>query len=248
MTRRATKLNEIRTMHDLVLVLDAGDSLIGDQPYSQQSKGATSVEAMNRLGYDAMALGLKDLSLGEDVLRERMHEAHFPFLSANVRLASTGELFAEPYVVREIGGHRVAIVGATEPGTAKGFQVEDPTEALRRLLPEIASRADIIILVTHTPVSLTRQIIADVPGMDVAVCGGNELLPTGERLEDTLLVHADVASPGHAGRQLGLAVVDFDGAGNLTSFQTEIVVLTATIEEDADMLEWVNQVTQTQSQ
>ena len=46
------------------LLLDAGDSLVGDREPAMRSKGATSIDLMNRLGYDAMVLGPADLSSG----------------------------------------------------------------------------------------------------------------------------------------------------------------------------------------
>jgi len=75
------------------------------------------VEAMNLMGYDVMALGEVDLQLGEDALRQRIAEAQFAVLSANVIVQSTGELFAKPYVIMERGGRRIGIVGLTGAGS-----------------------------------------------------------------------------------------------------------------------------------
>jgi 2',3'-cyclic-nucleotide 2'-phosphodiesterase (5'-nucleotidase family) len=238
-TRRATKLDEFRDRLVHVLVLDAGDSLVGDGNLADRSKGATSVEAMNRLGYDAAALGPKDLALGEEVLRKRMAEARFAFLSANVRAAGTGELLAQAYVVREIGGHRVAIIGLTEKADVPGFIIDDPLETLRRLVPEVAATSDIVILLTHTPASQTRQLLQAVQGIDIAVSGGVEPLPDGEMVGEAFLVHADVPSPGHAGRYLGLVTAVFDGQGRLAEHNQEIIALMEDIPEDPAMLDWL---------
>ncbi len=239
MTRRATKLDEFRDSLRHVLVLDAGNSLVGDGYMADRSKGATSVEAMNRLGYDAMALGPKDLALGEEVLRKRMAEARFAVLSANVRAAGTGQLLAPAYVVRELSGHRIAIIGLTEKEDVPGFIIDDPLETLRRLVPEVAATSDIVILLTHTPVSQTRQLLQAVGGIDIAVTGGVEPLPNGEMVGETFLVHADVPSPGHAGRYLGLVTAVFDGEGRLVERKHEIVALMEDIPEDPAMLDWM---------
>ena len=64
--RRATTINQEKKKNPYTLVLDAGDSLVGDQDPALKTQGKSSVEAMNRLGYDAMALGPGDLALGLD--------------------------------------------------------------------------------------------------------------------------------------------------------------------------------------
>jgi len=239
-TRRATKINEFKAAHEYFLVLDAGNSLIGDRPFSQQSQGATSVEAMNMMHYDAMSLARKDLELGAETLRERMSEAQFPFLSANVTVEGRGELLAQDYVIRSIGGHRVALIGVTESGTVPGFTVADPVETLGRLLPDVTRQADIVILLTHATPSLARQIASSVPGIDLIVTGGDEHLPLGEETASgTLIVHADVSTPGHAGRNMGLVTMDFDSQGKLAGQTNTIIVLSQTLEEDPEMLEWL---------
>ena len=99
-----------------LLLLDAGDSLFGDRLLGQQTQGKGVVEAMNLLGYDAMALGGGDMRLGLDTLRQRMAEAEFPFISANVVLSGTETLFTEPYTIKEMGDHKVAIIGLRTGG------------------------------------------------------------------------------------------------------------------------------------
>lgn len=239
MTRRATKLDEFRDRLSHLLVLDAGNSLVGDGNMADRSKGATSVEAMNRLGYDAMVLGPKDLALGEAVLRKRMAEARFAVLSANVRLAGTGQLLAPAYVVREMAGHRIVIIGLTEKEDVPGFIIDDPLETLRRLMPEAVAAGDIVILLTHTPASQTRQLLQAVQGIDIAVTGGVEPLPNGEMVGEAFLVHADVPSPGHAGRYLGLVTAEFDGQGRLVERKHEIIALMEELPEDQAMLDWL---------
>lgn len=235
----------MRKQNAHVLVLDAGNSLVGDQPYTLETKGAISVNAMNRMGYDAMALGPMDLRLGEDTLRQRMKQAQFPFLSANVRIEGGGELLAQDYVVRDIGGHRVAIIGLTETSTVAGFSIADPIATIKQLMPEVVRQADIVILLTHTPVSVARQIAAQVAGIDLIVCGGDEPLPVGEMTSGgTLIVRADTATPGHAGRYIGIAQVDFDEQGKIAHQTNTIVPLSETLPEDPDMVEWLRQAVQ----
>ena len=68
MARRATIIAQERAEGEFVLVLDAGNSLVGDREPAQGSRGKSSVSAMDLMGYDAMALGPGDLALGLDVV------------------------------------------------------------------------------------------------------------------------------------------------------------------------------------
>ena len=85
MARRATLIDGVRADADHSLVLDAGNALINDRQPAVRTRGATSVDALNRMGYDAVALGLTDVTqLSLDELRARLAEARFPMVSANV--------------------------------------------------------------------------------------------------------------------------------------------------------------------
>ena len=61
---------------------------------------------MNMLGYDAMVLGVHDFDFGQAVLRQRIEEAAFPILSANISYADSGASFATPCVILERNGTR----------------------------------------------------------------------------------------------------------------------------------------------
>jgi len=96
-----------------VFVLDGGNTFWSQVPVSVQSQGKVMAAAMNLIGYSAMALGGTDLQLGEDVLRQRIADVHFPVLSANVIVQSTGKLLTAPYALLEVGGRKVGVIGLT---------------------------------------------------------------------------------------------------------------------------------------
>ena len=147
--RRATLIDQERQAHAFVLVLDAGDSLTGDQDPALKTQGQTSVEAMNRMGYDAMVLGPADLGLGVAALRQRSAEAKFAMVSANAVLTGTMQLLAKPYLLRELAGHRVAIVGLSGGGGTAEIGVLDPLATARKIVPEVRQQADVVILLSH---------------------------------------------------------------------------------------------------
>ena len=155
-------MKQVRETSENVLLLDGGNTLFGNRPLAQQTQGQAIVEGMNLLGYDAMVLGSEDFRLGLDVLRQRMAEAKFPILSANVVLRETEQLFATPYVIKEMGDHRVAIIGLTSQAAAStagdAIAVLDPLESLGNVMDEVNEKADVIIVLSHLGAEANIQL------------------------------------------------------------------------------------------
>lgn len=219
------------------MLLDAGNTLFGNQPLTQQTQGQVIVEAMNLLGYDAMVLGEQDFWLGLDVLRQRMEEAEFPILSANVAMAETNQLFATPYVIKEIGDHQVAIIGLTnqEAASAAGgaITVLDPLEALQDVIVEVSKEADVIIVLSHLGTEMNLQLASEVKGIDLIVGGrSRDVLdpPAWIEASGTVIVQA-----GYLGEWIGVVSLEIDSQGKVVSHQGQVVLLTDEFADDAEM-------------
>ena len=99
-----------------VLVLDAGDFSQGSS-YVSLSEGATAIELMNMVGYDAVALGNHEFDYGFEALKKNMESAQFPVLAANVKY--NGELaFDDAAVFTTPGGTKIGVFGLDTPETA----------------------------------------------------------------------------------------------------------------------------------
>jgi len=239
--RRATKIAQTRQQGGFTLVLDAGDSLTGDADPARKTQGQISVTAMNMLGYDAMALGPQDLSLGLSVLQQRMAEAKLAVLSANVTILATGELLAKPYVIREFGGRKIAIVGLSGGSGTAEIAVRDPFKTAQTIVAQLASQADMIILLSHAGETVDQKIADAVPGIALIVSGGPFALamPWHSEKTGTFIVHADEATSGHAGRRIGIATLAVEPSGKVSLPNWQRVELGPEIAEDPVMTEWV---------
>jgi 2',3'-cyclic-nucleotide 2'-phosphodiesterase (5'-nucleotidase family) len=228
-----------------LLVLDAGNSLVGDQDPALRTQGQSSVVAMNMMGYDAMTLGQKDLALGPDVLSQRIAEAEFAVLSANAIVSPTRVWVATPYVLRQVGDQQVAIIGLSGGKGTSEITVLDPLETVQTIVPRVARQADAIILLSHAGALTDQQIAETVPGIGLIVSGGQFKLSTPWRSEKTgtLIVHADQASRGHAGRVLGIARLTFDAGGRLIQQKWQGLNLSPDVADDPEMTIWVQQQT-----
>jgi len=114
--------------------------------------------AMNLLSYDVMALGNHEFNYGMDVLGKFVKEANFPVLGANVRKSDGSEAFP-PYVMKEVCGVRVGILGLVTPGVTTwerpenipGLKFEDPVETAKTYVPQMRAKgADVVLIAVHS--------------------------------------------------------------------------------------------------
>jgi 5'-nucleotidase / UDP-sugar diphosphatase len=156
------------------LFLAAGDMIQGSD-WANLFQGRSAIELMNRMGFDAMVVGNHEFDFGQEVLRDRISEARFPVLGANVE----GMEPLKPYVIRELDGIRVAIVGlvtedtpvSTHPKNIAGLRFERPEETISKYLEVLRGKADLIVVLSHLGLHEDRVLAEKVKGIDVIVGG-----------------------------------------------------------------------------
>jgi 2',3'-cyclic-nucleotide 2'-phosphodiesterase (5'-nucleotidase family) len=159
--RLATKIAEIRASTTNVLLLDSGDTFQGTAA-SFLDHGRVIVRLLNHLQFDAWTLGNHEFDWGSDTLAACIAEAKVPVLAGNLKPVSDDAKakFAtvQPFVLKEVDGVKVAIVGLTTPGIPNwsrprlipGLEFESNVVALRRIIPRLKdARADVIVLAVH---------------------------------------------------------------------------------------------------
>jgi 2',3'-cyclic-nucleotide 2'-phosphodiesterase (5'-nucleotidase family) len=214
-----------------------GGGILGDK-----TQGEAIVAGMNLMAYDAMALGPKELELGTEILAKRAEEAQFPMLSANAIDSATGELFAKPFVVVEIGEHRVGIIGLTRSPEAPlpGFEVLDPEQVLSEVVSEVQQQAETVVVLTNMPYEEALALGADVPGIDLMVAALPTYIPPQVVFAPgtaTMVVSAEMPTPKHTGRRVGRLQVTLNGDGSLGDPNWLNEAMGPGILDDAEMAE-----------
>ena len=146
---RVDKLREERPS----LLLAGGDMIQGNN-WANLFQGESVIQLMNLMGFDAMVVGNHEFDFGQDVLRQRIAEARFPVLGANV----DGFPQLLPYTIREVGGVRVGIVGvvtqdtplSTHPKNVVGLEFRAPDDALRHWANRLKDKVDVLIALSNT--------------------------------------------------------------------------------------------------
>ena len=111
---------------NVVILVDDGDNIQGE-PIGTMTKGEALVELMNEAGYEIAIPGNHEFDYGMEQFLSLAEKAKFQYISCNFN--KDGELVFEPYVIKDLGGAKVAFVGVTTPktltsSTPKYFQNE----------------------------------------------------------------------------------------------------------------------------
>jgi 2',3'-cyclic-nucleotide 2'-phosphodiesterase/3'-nucleotidase len=146
------------------LLLDSGDVIQGSPLESMHNRinnapADPMMLAMNMLGFDAMAVGNHEYNFGLAVLEKARREADFPWLSANTFRAGTTETYHRPYIVKELNGVRVGVLGLTTPGIPSwentgnyaGLEFREPLAEARKWVTVLrdTERADLVVVAMH---------------------------------------------------------------------------------------------------
>lgn len=154
------------------MVVAAGD-LIGASPLNAALlRDEPVIEAMNRLGLQASALGNHEFDGGLEELQRKMRPdcqrqtcalpdfsgTRFKYLSANIFDERSGKPWVAPYTIVQKGGLKIGLIGATTrdtpnivlKGRVDGLRFDDEADAINRYVPEMkAAGVDAIVVLIH---------------------------------------------------------------------------------------------------
>jgi len=183
--RVAAKIKELRETSENPLVLHIGDAISGTLYYTL-FKGEADVTLMNSVGFDAFVLGNHEFDDGNANLANFLAQAEFPTITANIDFSASEDLRdagIEPFIIREINGQQVALVGidtlktltSSSPGPELIFK--DEVESAREQVAILEAQGiNKIILMTHYGYQQDQDLAAQVGGVDVILGGDSHTL------------------------------------------------------------------------
>jgi 2',3'-cyclic-nucleotide 2'-phosphodiesterase (5'-nucleotidase family) len=225
--RLAEKITRLRAEKPSLL-LSAGDMIQGDS-WANLSSGASVIELMNLLKFDAMTTGNHEFDFGQEILGQRIRQASFPVLAANV----SGFEALKPYTIIERGGVRIGIIGlvtddtpeTSHPRNTTGLIFSKPLDRAAGLVRELRGKTDLIVLLTHLGHSEDRALAEKLSGPlsaapHASMLMGNLLIIGGHshtRVEQPVKIGSGyVAQAWEHGKTLGVIDVTVDN-GRITS-------------------------------
>ncbi|MFE0982797.1 bifunctional metallophosphatase/5'-nucleotidase [Streptomyces rochei] len=231
------------------LLLDAGDTIQGtpltyyyakvDPITAEGGPVHPMAQAMNAIGYDAVALGNHEFNYGIETLRKFEEQCDFPLLGANAVDAKTLKPAFPPYFMKtfRVKGAppvKVAVLGLTNPGIAiwdKAYvqgKLAFPglEEQAAKWVPKLRSMgADVVVVSAHSGSSGTSSYGDQLPYVENAAAEVARLVPG----IDAILVghaHQEIAELKVVNEKTGRTVVLSEPlcyAERLTLFDFELV-------------------------
>ncbi|XP_033635029.1 5'-nucleotidase-like [Asterias rubens] len=261
--RTVTKVRQIRSEVDNVVLLDAGDQYQGSTWFSFYKGQATS-HFMNIIGYDAMTLGNHEFDNGPDGLTQFLNDLDAQVVCANLDASNEPAidgLFTKSTVLA-VGGEKIGIVGYTASNmleisnTVGNLVFMDEVSSIQAEVDRLIAVEGVnkIIALGHSGYDADQKIAREVRGLDVVVGGhSNTFLYTGEPPETTspikgpypTVVHPDadpttsvlVVQDYKFGMYLGRLDVMFDDDGKVTGWGGNPLLMDKDVAEDAAVLE-----------
>lgn len=109
--RRMGLINQLRKEDPQLLLFDAGDYSQGT-PYFNFYHGRIEVDAMNRMGYDAITLGNHEFDYGVDTLALVLKDAQFDVVCANYDVTNSPlENIVKQYTIIQRAKTRIGVFG-----------------------------------------------------------------------------------------------------------------------------------------
>ena len=218
----ATLLHRERAAARASLTLSAGD-LVQGTPVSTVFQGVPDYEIANSLGIDVNCLGNHEFDYGWQKIGDYLQAASFPTVNANMVDASGNRMLNPPYVIREAGGLRVAVIGAllenladhTTLSNLGPYHAEPNVEILRPIVAEAKAHADMVVVLGHLEKPEGEAILRGLPDVSVVAIGHEHTPWSPVEVDGRLLIHA----AGY-GREVGRLVMSYDSATRrITSHQ-----------------------------
>lgn len=178
----ATLVKRLKAGRPGALLLDGGDTWQGSAT-ALWTKGQDMVDAALALGVDVMTPHW-EMTLGAERVREivdKDFKGKVAFLAQNIKTNDFGDPVFDPYVIREINGVPVAIIGQAFPYTPIAnprYFVPDWTfgiqeENLQQVIDAARARgAQAVVLLSHNGMDVDLKLASRVRGLD-AILGGH---------------------------------------------------------------------------
>ena len=178
----ATLVKRLRASRPYAMLLDGGDTWQGSAT-ALWTNGQDMVDACKLLGVDCMS-GHWEFTLGAKRVQEIVEKdlaGHTAFLAQNVKTSDFGDPVFSPYVIREMNGVPVAVVGQAFPYTPIAnprylvpdwtFGIQD--DNLQKVVDEARAKgAKVVVVLSHNGMDVDLKMATRVSGVD-AFLGGH---------------------------------------------------------------------------
>jgi 5'-nucleotidase / UDP-sugar diphosphatase len=216
------------------ILLDAGDFLEGNL-YYMANYGRRSVQMMNTIGYDAVAMGNHDYLMGtkdlEDLVTDEPPKFHF--LAANVFIHPNHVELKKillPTAIIERDGLKIGLIGLTTNEAIykwrfEGGEITTPIKAAKKYAKQLKEEGvDIVIALTHLGLNRDKSLAKKSKYIDLIVGGhSHDTLQKEHLVRNIMGRYIPIVQAGKHGKWLGKIHVSIDE--NKMNRQKEVSLL-----------------------
>lgn len=156
------------------------------------------------------------------------------FVSANV-FGPGHKTIAPPFIVRRAAdGTRMVFIGLSASNVLGnlGYTVENPREALKRLLPQVSGSADLVVLLVYMPNREVVEMAANFQNVDIIVSGYEEQFG----IAPYQIGNAWILQSQYEGRFVGHVALQMTAEKHLAKVEPKaLVVLDSSFADDPEM-------------
>lgn len=241
--RIAGYLQRIRSESPEALVFDGGDTFHGTLPLLD-SEGEALVPVLRKMKVDAM-VGHWDFAYGPRQLSHLASQLGYPVLGINVH-KEDGTPFLPPYILKNVGGLKVAVIGiccniigkSMPDHFSTGLTITDGIEELPGAIEAARDEgAQFIILLSHNGFPQDVYLLNQVSGVDLCLSAHtHNRLYQAATVKDTPVVQC-----GCHGATVGDLRLEIDG-GKLVDFRYDLVEMDESVPVDEEVAAMVEEI------
>jgi len=227
--RRASAIKKAQRAYANPLIFDTGDLLA---PFPSHTKDSIFIKAYLKIPLDAVAFGDQELIDGYDFFASNL-KTKLPFVSLNIY--RNDKRLLKPYIVKERAGRKIVITSLFnkdaflfyDKANLGGVNVHDADAELRAMLPELLSKGEVLVLISHLGFEEEKRIAEKFPDIDIIVSGHAPA-----KLQNPLRVGKTfILGSGPDAKHFGLATFDIS-SDSLVLVSNKVSALTNDYAED----------------
>lgn len=243
-------INKVRSEEENVLYVISGDMVQGNL-IDTEYKGISTIEIMNYLSPDVVALGNHEFDYGLPHLLFLEKMANFPIVNANLYIKNYGRRLMNPYKILNINGFKLLFTGIITEKVIDSIS-QDKLIGSFITLEEASSEVgkicnayknddiDLTVLLTHIGIDSDRKLASMLKpewGVDMIIGGhSHTILEKPEKVNNILITQAGTST-----NQVGHfdLIIDSD-TNSVVDYQWQLVPITDKIvEPDQRLIDFI---------
>ncbi|KAB7705254.1 bifunctional metallophosphatase/5'-nucleotidase [Bacillus aerolatus] len=245
-SRIANYIKEVKKQKQNVLFFDGGDLFHGTAPLVS-SRGEAILTALRMLPLDGFVPGNWEFAYGKEQLLSLTEQLSFPTLACNVKHEGSNEFVFSPYIIQELSGMKVGVIGLTYPyvdqtmpaGFADGLAFSKGIEEVEQIVEKLRNeKVDLIVLLSHMGLPLDVKLASMINGIHIILSGHSHDRVKKPIIQGETLIVQSGASSSFIGR-LDVTVDN----GKIIDYKHELIPLFEhDYKEDEEMKEMIEAI------